>query len=64
MVPLYARHGVTEVWLVDLERDRIRAYRGPTAAGYRIVQELKRRVSVAPQALQQCAIDLDAVLAR
>jgi Uma2 family endonuclease len=63
-VPLYARHGITEVWIVEIERDRVRAYREPTTTGYRIAQELSRRATVAPQALQQCAIDLDAVLAR
>lgn len=62
--PLYARHGVSEVWVVDLERDRVCVYRQPTASGYRITEDFKRRDSVAPQALAQCAIDLDAVLAR
>jgi Uma2 family endonuclease len=34
-VPLYARHGIPELWLVDLEHERLEVYLGPTAQGYR-----------------------------
>jgi Uma2 family endonuclease len=33
-VPLYARHGVAEVWLVDLESNRLRFFRQLQAAEY------------------------------
>lgn len=33
-VPLYARHDIPEVWIVDLERNCIERYVGPTDEGY------------------------------
>jgi Uma2 family endonuclease len=33
-VPLYAGHGVREVWLVDLEHRRVLAYRDPAGGRY------------------------------
>jgi Uma2 family endonuclease len=34
-LPLYARHGVSEVWIVDLEARLARFYRDPADDGYR-----------------------------
>jgi hypothetical protein len=34
-VPLYAGHGVREVWLVDLEHRRVLTYRDPAGGRYR-----------------------------
>ena len=34
-VPLYARAGVIEAWVVDIETSAIRVYRDPEASGYR-----------------------------
>jgi Uma2 family endonuclease len=33
-IPLYARHGIREVWLVDLEADLVTVYRDPAPTGY------------------------------
>uniref|UniRef100_A0A7V4ANN3 Uma2 family endonuclease n=1 Tax=Thermus tengchongensis TaxID=1214928 RepID=A0A7V4ANN3_9DEIN len=33
-VPLYARAGVPEVWVVDLARDRVHVFRRPAGEGY------------------------------
>ena len=33
-VPLYARAGIPEVWVVDLTAATVTAYRGPSATGY------------------------------
>lgn len=33
-VPLYARHGVPEVWIVDLQNGELRWYRAPQAGSY------------------------------
>ncbi len=49
-VPLYARHSVPEVWLVDLEQDTITVYRDPNADGYRTVRVVRRGEAVAPSA--------------
>lgn len=36
-IPLYARHGIPEVWLVDLKAGVIEVFREPAAEGYRRV---------------------------
>lgn len=33
-VPLYARHGIPEVWIVDLQNGELRTYRSPEGGGY------------------------------
>lgn len=34
-VPLYARHGIPEVWIVDLNNNQLRTYRTPSEGHYR-----------------------------
>jgi Uma2 family endonuclease len=38
-IPLYARHGIPEVWLVDLEAKRLVRYRSPQQGAYVSVDE-------------------------
>ena len=33
-VPLYARHGIPEVWVVDLKNNQLRTYRSPSEGRY------------------------------
>ncbi len=37
-VPLYARAGVAETWIVDVDHRRVEIHRGPGARGYRDVR--------------------------
>lgn len=46
-MPLYARHGVREAWIVDLRARRIEVYREPGPEGYR-----RRSVHAPGEALQ------------
>jgi Uma2 family endonuclease len=39
-IPLYARHAVPEVWLVELANRRVVRHRAPEPTGYRLVDEL------------------------
>ena len=41
-LPLYARHGIIEVWLVGLEAGVVEVYRSPAAQGYQEVSQLSR----------------------
>jgi len=41
-IPLYARAGIADVWLVDLPRDVIEVYRDPAAGTYRSVETVAR----------------------
>jgi Uma2 family endonuclease len=48
---LYARHGVGEYWIVDVEGKRIQIHREPTVEGYTRVNEFRTTDTVSPQAL-------------
>lgn len=47
-LPLYARYGIPEVWLVDLDNDRFMIHREPQATGYaqRLTLESLARIEV------------------
>jgi Uma2 family endonuclease len=53
---LYARYGVAEYWVVDVEGKRVVTYRDPTARGYMSKLELKAPDSVTPQAFADVKI--------
>jgi Uma2 family endonuclease len=63
-VPLYARQGITEVWLVDLEQDGVTCYRDPARDGYRLTLEIADLHATSPALLPGASIDLAATLAR
>jgi Uma2 family endonuclease len=57
-IPLYARHGISEVWLVDLLNNRINRFREGAADGYRQENEAVELDRVSPLRLPQAALDL------
>lgn len=61
-VPLYARAGIPEVWLVDLLADQIEVCRGPSPEGYRETRVVRRGEAVMPQALPGVSLSVDEVL--
>jgi Uma2 family endonuclease len=61
-IPLYARAGIREAWVVDLTAARVEVHRQPAARGYRNVQGLTRSASVVPVAFPDLTIDLVDVL--
>ncbi|MBI2865667.1 MAG: Uma2 family endonuclease [Chloroflexi bacterium] len=48
--PLYARKGIAEFWLIDLEEETITDYRDPSADGYRTARVYRRDEQLAPAA--------------
>ena len=50
-LPHYAEAGIPEVWLVDLNSERITVYRDPSADGYRDVVTVRRGEMLRPAAL-------------
>lgn len=60
--PLYARSGVKEYWLADLEADLIEVYRQPSAQGYGEVRQYRRGQSVAPLAFPEMAVAVEDLL--
>jgi Uma2 family endonuclease len=61
-VPLYARHGVPEVWLVDLQRQLVEIYRDPAPAGHREIRVVHRGDRLTPLALPDVALSVDDIL--
>jgi Uma2 family endonuclease len=57
-VPLYARHGIPEVWLIDLEQKRLEVYHGPKAGEYRHV-DIYRKEQVSPKDFPDLKVDLN-----
>jgi Uma2 family endonuclease len=57
--PLYARAGIPEYWLVDLNAGLVERYLSPDRGAYRSVEQLRRGQSIAPQLLPACTIAVD-----
>lgn len=61
-IPLYARRGVAEVWLVDVAHERIEVYRGPTLRSYREHLDLTRGQRLAPRAFPRTFFRVNEIL--
>ena len=61
-VPLYARAGIREVWLVDLAGGCVEIYREPAPASYQQVQRVRRGQRLSPHAVPDLELAMDDVL--
>jgi Uma2 family endonuclease len=61
-VPLYAREGIPEVWLVDLAGEVIEVYRKPSAEGYREARQVRRGEALSPEAFPDLVASADEIL--
>jgi len=61
-LPVYARAGIPEVWLVDLAQEHVELYRAPSPDGYRDVRVLPRGERVAPAAFPNLELPTDDLL--
>ena len=61
-VPNYARSGIQEVWLWDLEANCLEVYREPTANGYTSIQRFERGEIVSPLAFPDFQVSVDLIL--
>jgi Uma2 family endonuclease len=61
-IPLYARAGVTEAWLVDLPAGAVEVYRSPEAGAYRDVHRAGPDDAVSPLAFPDVHVPLRDVL--
>ena len=55
-VPLYARHGIPEVWLVSPRERRIEVFRRPTGTGYRETRQPAETEALAPLLLPEVSV--------
>ena len=61
-VPLYARHGIPEVWVIDLENALVHFHRGPGGGAYADISATERPGVTPIAALPGLAIDLSGTL--
>ena len=61
-LPLYARAGIPEVWIVDLTNEAIERHVNPANGAYRSVNHAARGQTITPSALPSLAIAVGAVL--
>jgi Uma2 family endonuclease len=62
-LPLYARVGVPEAWLVNLPAQAIGVYREPAREGYRNVRTVERGQRLAPEAFPDVTLAVDEIVA-
>jgi Uma2 family endonuclease len=60
--PMYARFGIRELWIVDLNRNRITRYLDPAPDGYKTTRICRRGESLSPLAFPDLAIAVDDIL--
>ena len=61
-LPLYARAGIREVWIVDLVGEVIERHSDPSGDGYRGLERARRGGKIEPPALPELSLSVDAVL--
>lgn len=61
-LPFYARAGIIEIWLIDLEVQQIEVYREPSAKGYRQTQVVERGQSLKIQAFPDVELKANEIL--
>jgi Uma2 family endonuclease len=61
-LPAYARAGIEEVWIVDLQSDLIRVYSRPEEGEYQHYREARRGESLAPVPLPSLSVPAEAIL--
>jgi Uma2 family endonuclease len=60
--PMYARYGVPELWIVNLNRDQVVVYRDPKATGYATTQVYRRGDSISPLAFPDLVVPIVSIL--
>lgn len=61
-LPLYAKVGIPEAWLIDLQNEKIEIHRQPVANRYKISTTLKRGASFQSPAIAGASISVDEIL--
>jgi Uma2 family endonuclease len=60
--PLYARYGIPELWIVDLNRDWVTRHLDPTPNGYATTRVFRRGESLSPLAFPDLVVAVDDIL--
>ncbi len=59
--PLYARSGIFEYWMINLQDNVIEVHRQPSASGYQVVQSYRRGMSIEVMALPGLGLTVDRI---
>lgn len=60
--PLYASHGVPELWIVNLQREQVVVYREPAPDGYTTTRVYRRGETVIPLAFPDLAMAVNDII--
>jgi Uma2 family endonuclease len=60
---LYARHGIPEVWLLDVNAGELTLYREPAEGQYRLIRKPTNAEAVAPMAMPEALFSLVEIMA-
>lgn len=61
-LPLYAKAGIPEVWIVNLPADRIEIYAAPNNGAYEIATEVERGEQAQAQTISSLSIPVNTIL--
>jgi Uma2 family endonuclease len=61
-VPLYAKAGIKEVWVVNLPAEQIEIYAEPSGGAYQITKQIKRGDETAAHTIPNLIVSADTVL--
>lgn len=61
-LPLYARHGVSEVWVVNVQNAVVEVHSTPEGGGYRDLAERRRGDSLAPRAFPDLVFEVETIV--
>ena len=57
-VPIYARNGIREVWVIDLQADAIHAFREPKGNAYASIETKGRNERISPEAFPDFSVNV------
>ena len=60
-VPLYAQHGIPEVWVVDLSAEELVVYTAPAPTGYGSIRRYTKVDSVAASCVNSAPLPLSLI---
>ena len=61
-IPLYAKAGVPEVWIINLNNDQVELYREPQMEGYQSRTVCRRGEAVSPLAFPEIVLAVDEIM--
>lgn len=61
-VPLYARSGISDFWLVDLVKGTLEVHRQPSSIGYRDIRQLRKGDQISPLAFPDFKLNVSEIL--